>query len=52
MLPFQNGTMPVHYASEKGHTAVVQLLVEYKTKLDIKNNVSVEVLVTCMGMGS
>ena len=31
---------------------VVQVLIESQAKLDIKNNVSVELLVACMGMGS
>ena len=31
---------------------MVQLLIEFQAKLDIKSNVSVELLVAFMGMGS
>ena len=48
----QKGYTSLHAASLKGHTAVTQLLIESRAKLDIKNNVSVELLVACMGMGS
>ena len=48
----QRGLTSLHAASENGHRAVVQLLIESQAKLDIKNNASVELLVTCMGMGS
>jgi ankyrin repeat protein len=48
----QSGFSALHRASERGHTAVAQLLIESQAKLDIKSNVSVELLVACMGMGS
>ena len=48
----QSGSSSLHFASHEGHTAVVQLLIESQAKLDIKSNVSVELLVACMGMGS
>ena len=31
---------------------MVQLLIESQARLDIKDNVSIELLVACMGMGS
>jgi hypothetical protein len=37
----QSGFSSLHFASQNGHTAVVQLLIESQAKLDIKNNVSV-----------
>ena len=48
----QNGTTPLHLSCLKGHTAVAKLLIESRAKLEIKNNVSVELLVACIGMGS
>ena len=41
----QQGFSSLHFASQEGHTAVAQLLIESQAKLDIKNNVSVELLV-------
>ena len=52
MFSPQNGLTPLHAASLQCHPAIVQLLIESEAKLEIKNNVSVEVLVGCMGMGS
>ena len=37
----QNGWSALLDACDEGHTAVIQLLIESKAKLDIKNNVSV-----------
>ena len=48
----QSGFSSLHYAAQNGHRAVVQLLIKYQARLDIKDNVSVELLVACMGMGS
>ena len=48
----QSGFSSLHFASQEGHRAVVQLLIKSQAKLDIKNNVSVELLVACMYMGS
>ena len=48
----QQGDMSLHVAADNGHRAVAQLLIESQAKPDIKNNVSVELLVACMGMGS
>ena len=47
----QDGYTAVHAASFKGHTAVAKLLIESQAKLDIKDNVSGNLLVVCMGMG-
>ena len=51
-FPPQNGYTPLHAASFKGHTAVAMLLIKSQAKLDIKDNVSGDLLVVCMGMGS
>jgi ankyrin repeat protein len=48
----QNGSTSLHVASLNGHTAVVQPLIESQAKLNIKNHVSVELLLACMGMDS
>ena len=48
----QNGRTSLHAASLQCHPAIVQLLIESGAKLEIKNNVSVEVLVVYMGKGS
>ena len=48
----QNGYTPLHAACLKGHTAVVKVLIGSQAKLDIKTNVSVDLLVVCMGMDS
>ena len=49
MFSLQNGHTSLH---DEDHPGVVKLLIESGAKLDIKDNVSVEVLVGCMGMGS
>ena len=48
----QSGWSALLDACDEGHTAVVNLLIDSGAKLEIKNNVSVELLVACMGMGS
>ena len=52
MVLLQIGATPLHRVCDKGHTAVAKLLIESGAKLEIKDNVSVEVLIACMGMGS
>jgi ankyrin repeat protein len=44
LLPTQSGLTSLHCACDEGHTAVVQLLIESHAKLDIKDNVSIELL--------
>ena len=48
----QFGFSSLHFASFKGHRAMVQLLIESQAKLDMKDNVNIELLVACMSMGS
>ena len=48
----QDGWSSLHCACESGHTNVVRLLLEAQADLQIKNHVSVDLLVPCMGMGS
>ena len=52
MFSPQNGHTSLHGASMRCHPAIAKVLIESGAKLKIKNNVSVEVLVGCMGMGS
>ena len=52
MFSPQNGQTSLHAASLLCLPAIAKLLIESGAKLDIKTNVSVEVLVVCMGMGS
>ena len=52
MIFLQDGHTPLHRACDRDHLAIVNLLIELGAKLEIKNNVSTEVLVACMGMGS
>ena len=47
----QIGFSSLHFASQNGHVAVVQLLIESQAKLDIKDNVSVELLSCMHGYG-
>ena len=37
----QNGTTPLHTASNRGHTEVVQVLLSNGAPLEAKNNVSI-----------
>ena len=46
------GNSSLHQACMKGYTDITKLLIESGAMLEIKDNVSVEVLVACMGMGS
>ena len=46
----QKGYTSLHAASLDGHTTVVQLLINSKAKLDIKDNVSLALLVAHMSM--
>ena len=49
----QHGLSALHAAClNAGNSAVAKVLIESGAKLEIKNNVSVELLVACMGMGS
>ena len=48
----QYGQSSLHAAALKGFTNIAQLLIEFQANLEIKDNVSVELLVPCMGMGS
>ena len=48
----QDGITSLYGACDVGHLAVIKLLIESGAKLEIKTNVSVEVLVGWMGMGS
>ena len=41
MFLLKDGHTPLHRACDKGHTAMVNLLIESGAKLEIKNNVSV-----------
>ena len=50
--PQNLGNSPLHCACLNGHTNVVRLLLEAQADLQIKNHVSVDLLVPCMGMGS
>ncbi len=40
----QNGTTPLHTASNRGHTEVVQVLLSNGAPLEAKNNVSIKEL--------
>jgi ankyrin repeat protein len=50
--PQNNRSTPLHVACKNGYASIAKLLIESQAKLDIKDNVSVELLVACMGMGS
>ena len=51
-FPQKFGNSSLHLACMNGYTNITKLLIESEAKLEIKNHVSVEVLVACMGMGS
>ena len=44
LLPLQDKVTPLFIASEKGHTAVVKLLLEAKAKPDLQNKVTFAVV--------
>ena len=50
--PQNLGESSLHCACKNGHTNVAKLLINSQADLQIKNNVSVDLLVPCMGMGS
>ena len=52
MVSLQLGATPLHRVCDKGHIAVAKLLIESGAKLETKDDVSVELLVAFMGMGS
>ena len=51
-FPQKFGNSSLHLAYMNGYTNNAKLLIESGATLEIKNNVIVEVLVACMGMGS
>ena len=44
LLPLQDGVTALNMASQKGHTAVVKLLLEAKAKPDLQNKVTFAVV--------
>jgi ankyrin repeat protein len=42
ILSPQRGNTALHYASEKGHPEVIQILVQSHADVNVKNNVSTE----------
>ncbi len=47
IVSFQYNKPPLHYASEHGHSEVVQVLISHGATVDMKGNVSsIECLVT------
>ena len=40
MLTFQNNQTPLHFASKRGHSEVVQVLLSHGATVDMKDRVS------------